>query len=340
MESVTLTILDHLPDGLLDCSLTELHRVLAGPTLIHLPGRRSPALFISVLLHGNEDTSWRALRALLQKYEDQTLPRALSFFIGNVAAAQSGERHLAWQPDYNRIWDEGTTPEHAMTRQVIAEMEQRGVFASVDIHNNTGLNPHYACVNRLEPEFLHLATLFGRTVVYFTHPASVQSLAFAQFCPAVVLECGKTGQQRGCDHALEFLEACLHLAQIPSRPLPPQDVDLFQTVVVIKVPQQFSFGFGDRTKDVCLDPDLDHLNFRELRPGTRLGYVRPGSGGRLAAWNQAGRDVGERYFQIRDGELQTLMPVMPSMLTLDTQVIRQDCLCYLMERCQGPSCPI
>ena len=40
----------------------------------------------------------------------------------------------------------------------------------------------------------------------------------------------------------------------------------------------------------------------------------------------------ERYFEIRSGELRTRRPVMPSMLTMDEQVIRQDCLCYLMER--------
>ena len=53
------------------------------------------------------------------------------------------------------------------------------MFASIDIHNNTGLNPHYGCVNRLDPPFLHLATLFSRIVVYFKRPLGVQSAAFA-----------------------------------------------------------------------------------------------------------------------------------------------------------------
>jgi hypothetical protein len=35
---------------------------------------------------------------------------------------------------------------------------------------------------------------------------------------------------------------------------------------------------------------------------------------------------------VRRGELLTRRVVMPSMLTLDERVIRQDCLCYLMER--------
>jgi hypothetical protein len=52
----------------------------------------------------------------------------------------------------------------------------------------------------------------------------------------------------------------------------------------------------------------------------------------LLVLDEDGREVTERYFEIRRGELRTRRPVMPSMLTLDEQVIRQDCLCYLMER--------
>ena len=43
-------------------------------------------------------------------------------------------------------------------------------------------------------------------------------------------------------------------------------------------------------------------------------------------------EVAERFFRLEDGRLITRIPVMPSMLTCDPMVIRQDCLCYLMER--------
>jgi hypothetical protein len=83
-------------------------------------------------------------------------------------------------------------------------MIRRGVFASIDVHNNTGLNPHYACVNRLDKEFLWLASLFGRLVIYFTHPKGTQTAAFAPFCPAVTLECGKPEHPYGVEHAFEY----------------------------------------------------------------------------------------------------------------------------------------
>ena len=45
-----------------------------------------------------------------------------------------------------------------------------------------------------------------------------------------------------------------------------------------------------------------------------------------------GREVTEDYFFFGRGEVETTREIMPSMLTLDRRVIRQDCLCYLMER--------
>ncbi len=337
--TIELGVLDHLPPGFTGAEPAALHRVLPGPTLIHLPGRRRRPLFISVLLHGNEDTGLHAVQRLLRRYAPgggaRALPRALSLFIGNVAAARAGVRRLPGQPDYNRVWpgaDDDGTPEHAMMRRVLEEMRVRDVFAGVDVHNNTGLNPHYACINRRGPRFLRLASLFGRTVVYFTTPRGVQAAAFAGLCPAVTLECGQPGRSHGVEHALEYLDACLHLSELPDRAPAPGEIDLFHTVAVLKVPEEVSFGFGGTDADLRLVDDLDRLNFRELPPGTCLGRVRPGSRVRIAAYDDRGRDVGGRFFTEVDGELRVAVPVMPSMLSRDPRAIRQDCLGYLMER--------
>lgn len=327
-----LTILDRVPEGLLTRPAARLHEVLAGPTLIHLPGRRPEALYLSVLLHGNEDTGWEAVRALLSRYQGQTLPRALSVFIGNVAAARFGVRRLAGQPDYNRIWKGGDTAEHGVVQQVLAAMRERRVFASVDIHNNTGMNPHYACVNRLEPAFLHLATLFSRTVVHFTTPDTVQSRAFAGLGPAVTIEAGQPGQSHGLAHVLEYLDACLHLAELPQHPVAAGDIDLFHTVAIVTIPPRISFSFDGREADLQLLDDLDRLNFHEVPAGTLFGWISRGRGLGLEVHDEDGVNVAERYFTVRGSELLTAAPIMPSMLTLDERIVRQDCLCYLMER--------
>ena len=332
--------LDYLPEGLLSLEATELSAHLQGrPTLIHLAGRQQPALFVTVLMHGNETTGWEAVRELLPRFDvaggDQPLPRSLSLFISNVTAAEAGLRRLDGQPDYNRVWpgcEQSGTPEHAMMQQVVEIMRRRGVFASIDVHNNTGLNPHYACVNVIDHRFLHLATMFSRTVVYFIRPCGVQSMAMADHCPAVTLECGKPGQAHGTAHALEYLNACLHLAEHPQHPVAAHDIDLFHTVAIVKVPVELSFAFGRPDGDIVFADDLDRLNFREIARGTALGRVRDGVGVGLAVCDEQGRDVAERYFCVEQGELRLRLSVMPSMLTRDERVIRQDCLCYLMER--------
>jgi len=328
-----------LPEGILDLDSRDLHRLLGGPTLIQLPGEREPPLFVSVLMHGNEPVGWEAIRSLLTRYRERfaglRLPRALSLFIGNTAAAAAGVRHLPDQPDYNRVCPGSElphTPEHDLMARVTEIMAARGVFASVDIHNNTGRNPHYACVNRIDNRFLHLATLFGRTVVYFLRPRGVQSMAMAGLCPAVTLECGKVGERHGVEHAREYLDACLHLSAIPEHPVAPHDIDLFHTVAQVKVPAAVGFGFPPAESPLVLNPEIERLNFRELPRGTALGRVASGVGMALEVRDERGREVTERYLHLADGELRLSLPVMPSMLTCDESVIRQDCLGYLMER--------
>lgn len=330
-----LTVYHHLPEGLLQLPASRLHERLPGPALIHLPGRREQPLFVSVLLHGNEDTGWLAIQAVLRKYAQTGLPRALSLFVGNLEAARMGLRRLDGQPDFNRVWPgapETEGPEYRMMRQVVDDLARRHVFASVDVHNNTGLNPHYACVNVLSQPFLHLATLFSRTVVYFIRPLGVQSAAFARLCPAVTVECGKAGSAGSVEHAATFLEACLHLSGFPLHAVTPRDLDLFHTVATVKVPEALSFGFGAHGQDIDFVPDLDHLNFRELERGAILGRTRPGSRACLLAVDEEGRDVGARLFDCGSDQIRLKKPLMPAMLTRDERVIRQDCLCYLMER--------
>jgi hypothetical protein len=331
-----LTITEHLPDGLLELGAEQLHTRLDGPTLIHLTGRREQPVLISCLLHGNEDTGWLAVRELLRHWHGRTLPRALSVLIGNVAAARHRQRRIDGQPDYNRIWKGGDTPEHAMARRVLDEMRDRDVFAAIDIHNNTGVNPHYACVNVLDNRYLHLAQLFSRTVVYFIRPDTVASRAFAGLCPAVTLECGQPGQPHGTEHAFSFADAVLNLSQHPVHPIGAQDIDLFHTTATVTVPETLTLGFEPEASDIWFADDLDHLNFRELPAGSLLGWTHPGADARLSARDEAGNEVADRYFVFDRQEIRTRIPVMPSMLTLDTRVIRQDCLCYFMERYRVP----
>lgn len=332
-----LNIIRHFPNELLDCPANELYKFLPGPTLIHLTGKREPPVFVSVLLHGNETTGWLAVQAVMQKYKDQELHRSLSIFIGNVEAARYGVRRLDEQVDYNRVWPHSETktdcPERSMMQQVIDEMRKLNVFISIDIHNNTGINPHYACINKLEPAFFQLAVLFNRTVIYFTNPKGVQSQAFADLCPAVTTECGKIGHEAGTLHAAQYIEACLGLVKIPTHPIIKQDIDLYHTVAIVKVPESINFSFTDQNADLLVTHDVETMNFSELDQGTFIGKIATSiTSLPLSVKDDNNNEVADRYFRLDGNSIVTIGQIMPTMLSVDEDIIRKDCLCYLMER--------
>ncbi|MEJ2552525.1 MAG: peptidase M14, partial [Gammaproteobacteria bacterium] len=166
---------------------------------------------------------------------------------------------------------------------------------------------------------------------FFQRPRGVQSMAFAELCPAVTCECGKVGDESGVNHALEYLDTCLHLAGIPDHPVHANDAHVFHTVATVKVPADVEFNFGDGDGALRFADDIDHCNFQELAPGTLLARRRSGEA-RLEVWDERGQEAGADFLEVTDDEIRLRRSFMPAMLTRDTEVIRQDCLCYLMER--------
>jgi hypothetical protein len=112
----------------------------------------------------------------------------------------------------------------------------------------------------------------------------------------------------------------------------PQDIDLFHTVARVTVSPRARIGFAPEMGDIVFKRDLDRLNFQELPAGTALGQINSNRLDLLDVRDEQGRDVQRDYFGFNDGQLLLQRSVMPSMLTKNIDVIRQDCLCYLMER--------
>lgn len=326
-----LTVLDRLPQGILTLSSRELHRVLPGPTLIHMPGRIAEPLFVSVLIHGNEESGWEAIKKLLINYTGNELPRSLSLFIGNVEAARYGKRFLAGQQDYNRVWKKGDSDEHRMMRQILQEMQRRHVFMSIDLHNTSGRNPHYACINKTESPFPELASMFSNIVVYFRKPDSVQSMAFSGICPAVTIECGPSGETSGINRACDFINRCLCLDSLQYIASGSEKLNVYHTVAIVKIPSDHDFGFDERDCMINLDHNFERFNFHELPAGTVIGHVADGVDRPFDVRDESGREVSDDYFSIDSHDIQVKKDVVPAMITLNREIIRQDCLCYLME---------
>ena len=74
------------------------------------------------------------------------------------------------------------------------------------------------------------------------------------------------------------------------------------------------------------------FNFRELPSGTVIGRVMDGIARPFDVRDEQSREVSNNFFNIYNREIQVKKDVVPAMITLNREIIRQDCLCYLMER--------
>ena len=325
-----LNEMNHIPDAFLDARAENLHAVLPAPTLFHLEGINPQPLFICTLLHGNETTGLYALQQLLKRYQNKPLPRAISLFVGNITAAKENQRRLDAQDDYNRIWPgshHSDSTEKDMMQTVTNIMEKKKPFASIDIHNNTGKNPHYACINILNPHGLVLASEFSDIAVYFTDPKGVQSSAFSDFCPSVVLECGQAGDKSGEEHALSYLENILQMENLSSQN--SDNLKLYHTIARVLIPKTITIG--DSTSDICLNTRLEDKNFHQIQPGTEFASVNSTKEKLIIVSSESHEDITAEYMEIIDGKMLFKKSITLSMFTTSERAIRQDCVCYFME---------
>jgi len=325
-----LNEMNHIPDAFLDARAEDLHDILQAPTLFHLEGNNPQPLFICTLLHGNETTGLYAIQRLLKKYKEKPLPRALSLFVGNIAAARENQRLLDSQDDYNRIWPgshHSESTEKDMMQTVTNIMEKKKPFASIDIHNNTGKNPHYGCFNILNPHGLVLASKFSDIAVYFTDPKGVQSSAFSDFCPSVVLECGQASDKSGEEHALSYLESILQMENLSSHD--SNNLMLYHTIARVLIPKTITIG--DNGNDICLNTDLEDKNFHQIQPGTEFATINSRKENPIIVSSESHEDITGEYMELKDDKILFKKPITLAMFTTSERAIRQDCVCYFME---------
>lgn len=321
--------IDHIPRAIADISPRDIKTLFPRPTLITLNGVRDETLFLSTLLHGNETSSFALLQYLEARYRDMPPPRSMLIFVGNVDAAAQGRRRLEHQQDFNRIWSHGTSAYHALAQAVIATARHSNLFASIDVHNNTGSNPYYGCINALRPADLQLASLFAPISVFYRNPSTTQSIAFSELCPAITLECGQSGEPDGLEAAIQLVETVLELDSFATS-LPDKPVQLFETIGRVIIDTDCSIAFNDGEAELNLRAELETLNFTPIQAGHIWGTsTRDRSPLRVV--NEHGDDITGEFFSYRDGEITLCADTTPSMITFSLDAIRQDCLCYLMQ---------
>jgi succinylglutamate desuccinylase len=332
-----LAVFESVPEEFLTVDYRNIKQIFDRPTLVYLKGEKDPALFISIMLHGNEYSGLQIMQEILGKYKSDNgyaLPRSIWLFIGNVEAASQGVRRLDEELDFNRAWP-GTPHPDAVTSKIIAEVMERitknGLFAALDLHNNTGKNPPYGCISVVDEKNKYLASFFNHIAMVFHTPKGVSTMAFDDICPAITLECSTPGNRPAIDRAVALIDDLMHMDHFPDKALPSHDLQLVQNNAVLKVAKGVNFGFEEEAKgfDLTLVDNFDRHNFTRLEQGEVFAYTsifKP-----LIATADDGRDVTDELIRIDNGAISLKKPLMPAMITLDKHIIVQDCLCYLLE---------
>lgn len=327
-----LTILDKVPDELYSIEVEDLHEFFGGPVLLHLKEGEGEAIFVSTLLHGNEHSGFLAIQSILKSIRSGQvkLKRPMMILIGNTIAAQRNLRHLEGQNDFNRVWDGGDCDLARAVNDLLYYVQDHDIYCSVDLHNNTGKNPFYSCVNKLDDKFLKLANHFCSHIVYFIEPSEVQSMAFSKICPSVTIEAGQSREVEG----IEIIKD--KLIDLMSRDVFVDDLDssslnIYETVARIKFESLTSMDFHYNSESKCdfsFLEDVDELNFKYLKPGVSLGYASDLE--QIKVLDNDDKDITNEFFQIQDGKLTVVKEFIPAMLTKNQTVIFDDCFGYVM----------
>jgi hypothetical protein len=148
----------------------------------------------------------------------------------------------------------------------------------------------------------------------------------------VTIECGRPSVAGGTEHAAEFVSSALALSHFPVYPVPEGDLDLLQTIAIVRVPTAASFSYDGSDADFRFRPDLDRLNFSELAPGDSFGTLGRARSHHLEVLAGSEHGLKGSYFSYNRGEIALAQPAIPAMLTLDPDAVRLDCLGYLMHR--------
>ncbi len=313
-----------------------LTRLDGKPALLHLPGDTDgPARLISVLLHGNEDSGFRALCSWLRS--QPTVRQPLWMFIGNVrAATQNGwfaDRYLDDQEDFNRVWgiQPATTRMRLCAKQVMEIVTAGPLEAAIDVHNNTGDNPLYAIIPDPDGPTMGLAATLADIGLKWGTQEHTLMQALHGICPAVAVECGLAGVDAHVAVAQQVIERFVAAERFETSGVPERMLEVRYRV---EVRPEVDFDFADELADdhdFAITPGLDSQNFGWLAAGTRLGWATPGSDSPLLVVDDDGVDSTAAFVQVApDGSVTLTRAVIPAMMTRTREQTRRDCLFYVL----------
>ena len=313
---MTFNVHEKIDEQLLHVEARELHRFLSGATVFDLRHAEVQPFFVSTLLHGNETSGWDAVRRFVSDYPEASIV----LFVGNVHAAAREMRHLPNEADFNRIWQE--QPWHSYLNDLLETYQP---WCGIDIHNNSGSNPHYSVITDHNASTLALATLFSNKVIFTDHTLDILAHAVASHCPALTIETGTVEDPTSEQRAYDFLERLNTIRRVPTSL--QCELESYATIGIVKVEHEN----GSLDNFPRFDESLKRKSFQTLPAGSPFIDSLP-AGWQVNVLDPAhDLDLTHDFLEFRDQSAFLKRDVIMSMFTHKPLLAIQDCVCYFLK---------
>ncbi len=291
---------------------------LREPTIIKTSNDKSD-IIITCLVHGMEPSGYYALHRILNniKKKEIKLNKTVSFIIVNPQASLKkpyfSHRTLDNQSDMNRIWfEKGINEEqNSSVEEIKKYIKKEQPELLVDFHNTTATNPPFAIMPNDNKEALRIASNLVNDVLQIDWLGTLVKFS-SIYCNSIVIECGKYNSEESHRIAYEYMK------KIILEDLEDKEVSFYNSSM-IKIPEYVSFdlSYENTGKDIVLLPSIEEYNFKELKPGTILG------------WENKKGAINSEFLEVENGIIRTSDKNFKfGMLTTNRGIIKGDVLGY------------
>ncbi|MCG8537083.1 MAG: succinylglutamate desuccinylase/aspartoacylase family protein [Pseudomonadales bacterium] len=311
---------------------------MAGPTLIHVPGKnRNTTRAVCTLLHGNEPSGTRAIHRWL-KLQSQPAVDILCF-IGSVTTALHEPlfffRHLPDEEDLNRCFKEPfNTPQRRLAKALLDILEDMQPEALIDIHNTSGMGPSFSVAMQQDAEHEALTSLFTERMLVTKLKLGALFEYSERNVPTVTIECGGSQDPRSDEIAYEGLLRFVNNENV-LKPAPANwNLEVLYEPVRLELEENTHIAYResmDTYADITLPPDVERHNFGRIEPHVQLGWVNPESWPKLRVKTSSGEDIKQQILKLEGNKLFPAQALKLFMITTNPTIAKSDCVFYAVK---------
>ncbi len=330
------------PDqSILKSTPTEFLESIGGPVVIDISGHDSSRTrLFSTLIHGNEPSGFIAFHQWLQQLAvSKQIPTTnIRIIIPSVAAALNPPlftcRYLSGCKDLNRCFGSNRQQgeQYLLANEIETAIRAVNPEAIIDLHNTSGSSPAFSVAIASADAEKNLAAFFCNQLIHTEiRLGALMELDFG--CPIVTIECGGADDLVSVKRAYHGIKQITELNDLKIE-LENETVDVFKQPIRVQINSSKNLAYADhKIKDVSLVlvSDNERRNFGVTHSGTFLGWLEGSCNEVIIAKNQAGENVSNQLFEVKNGKLYTAKNLNFFMATDRADIAKGDCLFYITE---------